>query len=69
MRCQPAQLADAVGRGAIPESRRDDAPRDFDLAGAILVTLGVVAVVYGIVRSESLGWGSIGVLDQNTTRC
>ncbi|HEX4115706.1 MAG TPA: MFS transporter [Solirubrobacteraceae bacterium] len=51
-----------VGRGVIPESRRDDLRRDFDLAGAILVTLGLVAVVCGIVRSESLGWGSIGVL-------
>jgi hypothetical protein len=51
----------ALGRGVIPESRRDDLSRDFDVAGAILVTFGLVAVVYGIVRSESLGWGSTGV--------
>jgi EmrB/QacA subfamily drug resistance transporter len=51
-----------LGRGVIPESRRADLRRDFDAPGAILVTLGLVAVVYGIVRSDSLGWGSIGVL-------
>jgi EmrB/QacA subfamily drug resistance transporter len=60
-----APIAIAViiaGRRVIPESRREDLRRGFDLAGAILVTLGLVAVVYGIVRSESLGWGSAGVL-------
>ena len=51
-----------VGRRIIPESRRTDIDRHFDIAGATLVTLGLVAAVYGIVRSESLGWGSAGVL-------
>ena len=49
-----------VGRRIIPESRRTDIDRHFDIAGATLVTLGLVAAVYGIVRSESLGWGSAG---------
>jgi EmrB/QacA subfamily drug resistance transporter len=51
-----------VGRRIIPESRREDIRRHFDLAGALLVTLGLIVAVYGIVRSESLGWGSAGVL-------
>ncbi len=51
-----------AGRRIIPESRREDIHRHFDVAGAMLVTLGLVVAVYGIVRSESLGWGSAGVL-------
>jgi EmrB/QacA subfamily drug resistance transporter len=34
----------------------------FDLSGAVLVTAGLVALTYGIVRTESLGWGAPGVL-------
>jgi EmrB/QacA subfamily drug resistance transporter len=51
-----------AGRTIVPESRREDIRRHFDLAGATLVTAGLVVAVYGIVRSESLGWGSAGVL-------
>ncbi len=51
-----------VGRRIVPESRREDIHRHFDVAGALLVTLGLIVAVYGIVRSESLGWGSAGVL-------
>jgi EmrB/QacA subfamily drug resistance transporter len=51
-----------TGRQLIPDSRREDIHRHFDVAGAMLVTLGLVVAVYGIVRSESLGWGSAGVL-------
>ena len=51
-----------LGLKIIPESRRTDLRRHFDLAGAALVTLGLVVAVFGIVRSESLGWGSTGVL-------
>jgi EmrB/QacA subfamily drug resistance transporter len=58
----PIGAAVIVGRGVVPESRREDIERHFDVAGAILVTLGLVVAVFGIVRSESLGWGSAGVL-------
>jgi MFS family permease len=34
----------------------------FDLAGAALVTGGLVSLTYGIVRSTALGWGAAGVL-------
>ena len=51
----------AVGRGVIAEGRRAG-ERHFDVAGATLVTAGLVALVYGIVRSDGLGWGAPGVL-------
>jgi EmrB/QacA subfamily drug resistance transporter len=38
------------------------AVRHFDVAGATLVTAGLSAVTYGIVRTDTLGWGSTGVL-------
>jgi EmrB/QacA subfamily drug resistance transporter len=43
--------------------RRDvGAARDFDLAGALTVTLGLVVVTYGIVETDSHGWGSARTL-------
>jgi EmrB/QacA subfamily drug resistance transporter len=36
--------------------------RTFDTAGAVLGTAGLLAVVYGVVRSEPKGWGSGEVL-------
>ncbi|HET9120881.1 MAG TPA: MFS transporter, partial [Solirubrobacterales bacterium] len=46
----------------IPEGRSEVENRHFDLAGALLVTLGMTALTYGIVTTDRLGWGSIGVL-------
>ncbi len=46
----------------IPEGRSETPGRDFDLSGAILVTIGMVALTYGIVRTDVLGWSSPGVL-------
>jgi EmrB/QacA subfamily drug resistance transporter len=51
-----------VGRRVVPEGRSSLDHRHFDVSGAILVTLGMVALVYGIVRTDVLGWGSPGVL-------
>ena len=34
----------------------------FDLAGAALVTGGLVSLTYGIVRTTALGWGATGVV-------
>jgi EmrB/QacA subfamily drug resistance transporter len=52
----------AVGRGLVPEGRADLGHRHFDVTGAVLVTAGFVALVFGIVRSDTLGWGALGVL-------
>ncbi len=49
----------------IPESRDEHTHKSFDIAGAVTVTGGLIALVYGIVRSATLGWGSgevIGIL-------
>jgi EmrB/QacA subfamily drug resistance transporter len=49
----------------VAEGRAAEGTRRFDLAGALSVTLGLVAIVYAIVRTEVNGWGSaqtIGVL-------
>ena len=46
----------------IPESRDEHTHKSFDLAGAVAVTGGLIALVYGIVRSSELGWGSGEVL-------
>ncbi|GAC1434310.1 MAG: DHA2 family efflux MFS transporter permease subunit [Solirubrobacteraceae bacterium] len=52
----------ALARGIVPEGRSERRERHFDLSGAVLVTAGLVALVYGIVRTDSIGWGSAGVL-------
>jgi EmrB/QacA subfamily drug resistance transporter len=51
-----------LGPRIVPEGRAEGARRHFDAAGAILVTAGLTALVYGIVRTDTLGWGSPGVL-------
>jgi EmrB/QacA subfamily drug resistance transporter len=48
--------------GLIPEGRRQTESRHFDVVGAGLVTLGMAALTYGIVTTERLGWGAVGVL-------
>jgi MFS family permease len=46
----------------IAESKAEAQTRHFDVAGATTVTLGLVALVYGIVRADVSGWGSAEVL-------
>ncbi|HEV3054132.1 MAG TPA: MFS transporter, partial [Solirubrobacteraceae bacterium] len=54
----------ALGMRVIPKgSARDlDAERHFDVSGAVLVTAGLALATFGIVRTDTLGWGSSGVL-------
>ena len=52
----------ALSRGLVPEGRGATENRHFDLLGAVLVTLGMTAVTYGIVTTDRLSWGSVGVL-------
>jgi EmrB/QacA subfamily drug resistance transporter len=51
-----------AGVRVIPASRLESATRHFDVTGAVLVTLSLVALTLGIVRTDTLGWGSSGVL-------
>jgi Na+/melibiose symporter-like transporter len=53
----------ALGRRAIPASwASGEQARHFDVAGAVLVTASLVSFTYGIVRTDTLGWGALGVL-------
>ncbi len=42
----------------IPESRAEQRPSSFDIAGAVSVTAGLSLLVYAIVKAEAYGWGS-----------
>ncbi|MFI5960375.1 MFS transporter [Cryptosporangium sp. NPDC051539] len=43
----------------IRESRVEtEGPRTFDAAGAVLATGGVLALIFGVIRAEPLGWSS-----------
>jgi len=46
----------------IPESRDALEQRSYDLAGAVTVTGGLMALVYAIVDAQSAGWGSAKTL-------
>ncbi|MFB6859162.1 MULTISPECIES: MFS transporter [Streptomyces] len=52
----------ALVRWAVPETRRPGIRRRLDLPGAVTVTLGLMAVVYGTSESPGHGWGSGHVL-------
>jgi EmrB/QacA subfamily drug resistance transporter len=52
----------ALGPRLIPEGRSALAHKHFDVLGATLVTGALTAIVYGIVRTDTLGWGSPGVV-------
>jgi EmrB/QacA subfamily drug resistance transporter len=60
-----APVAAAVviaARGLIPADGEATLERNFDIAGAVTVTAGLTALVYGVVRTDALGWGAAGVL-------
>jgi EmrB/QacA subfamily drug resistance transporter len=46
----------------IPESRDEHAERNYDIAGAVTVTGGLMALVYAIVDAQQAGWGSAKTL-------
>jgi EmrB/QacA subfamily drug resistance transporter len=52
----------ALGLRAIPKIEPTEGQRHFDAAGAALITASLVAITFGIVRTDTLGWVSPGVL-------
>ncbi len=46
----------------LPESRAEAEHRIFDLPGAVTVTAGLIALVYGIVQVQESGWTSAGTI-------
>src|SRR3984885_14982595 len=51
-----------AGGRVIPRHAATATDRKLDVPGAVLISGGLTAIVYGIVRTDSLGWGSPGVL-------
>jgi EmrB/QacA subfamily drug resistance transporter len=51
-----------AGRRVIPRQSATATDRKLDIPGAVLISGGLTAIVYGIVRTDSLGWSSLGVL-------
>ena len=53
----PIGLAAIVAaRAVLPESRGGLASRSLDIAGALTITGGLTALVFGVVRTETYGW-------------
>jgi EmrB/QacA subfamily drug resistance transporter len=46
----------------LPESRNEDDGRSFDILGAVTVTAGLVLLVYALVDTTNVGWGSAATL-------
>jgi len=55
-------VALVAARRDLPESRVEMAHRHLDVAGAVTVTAGLVALVFALVRTETYSWGSAQVL-------
>jgi EmrB/QacA subfamily drug resistance transporter len=57
-----AVLAIAVTLLAARESRDETAPREVDVPGVASLTIGLAALVLGLVESNAWGWGSARVI-------
>src|SRR4051794_21646590 len=58
-----AALAILAAPAVIPESRREQQDDEsFDVAGAVLGTAGLFAIVGAVIRTDAAGWGSAQVL-------
>ena len=55
-------LVVVLGLRVIPVHLPAEGRRHFDVTGAVLVTAALVSFTFGIVRTDTLGWGSAGVL-------
>jgi EmrB/QacA subfamily drug resistance transporter len=52
----------AVALRHVPESRNENARGDLDWQGALLVTLGLGGIVYGLMESSDKGWSNPEIL-------
>lgn len=58
----PIALAAAIGGYVMLSESRSDGRARFDVPGVLLVTGGLVAIVYATGRAESDGWGSATII-------
>ncbi|HTW41443.1 MAG TPA: MFS transporter [Solirubrobacteraceae bacterium] len=52
----------ACGLRVMPAGAKHEGARHFDVSGALLVTASLVSLTFAIVRTDTLGWSSPGVL-------
>src|SRR5947209_6086694 len=55
-------LAAVAAQRLLAEGRNPERARSFDLSGALTATAGLSLLVFGIVRTDTTGWGSIQAL-------
>ncbi|MFD6170966.1 MFS transporter [Streptomyces coeruleorubidus] len=56
-------IALVFGLAVLPQSRNEAAAGEkFDVPGVVLLALGLLAVVFGVVKGETWGWTSAGTL-------
>src|SRR3954453_4988983 len=55
-------VAAVVAYRLVPEGRGRGGERNYDLAGAVTITAGLVTLTYAIVRTDVNGWGSAKTL-------
>ena len=58
----PFVLAALIGLVAIVPESRDQRARGLDVPGGVLATVGLIALVYGIIRGSEAGWTSSEIL-------
>jgi EmrB/QacA subfamily drug resistance transporter len=54
----PIAIAAAIGALRVVRESRAEGDRHYDVPGAVLVTAGLLALVYGFTRAETAGWGA-----------
>lgn len=55
-----------MARTILIESRADNASRSLDVGGAITVTAGLTALVYGVVQTDTYAWTSIHTIGRSS---
>jgi EmrB/QacA subfamily drug resistance transporter len=57
-----AAVVVAVAQRHVPESHDPEATGRVDVTGGVLVTLGLIGLVYGLIEGPTIGWGSARVV-------
>ncbi|MFE4336001.1 MFS transporter [Streptomyces sp. NPDC056831] len=55
-------IALLVSGAVLPQSRNSTGHHRFDVPGVVLLALGLLCVVFGVVKGETWGWASAGTL-------
>lgn len=58
----PLVLAALIGIAVIVPESKDQRARSLDIPGGVLATVGLIALVYGIIRGGEAGWTSAEIL-------